>query len=70
MIVLEITKVMSLSKWKIIRTLQRRGLKIRFKNLRKLWATFMTKWLNPAEIDFLQGGVSAGVFMRHYFNQP
>ena len=28
----------------------------------------MTKYLNPAEIDFLQGRVSASVFMRNYFN--
>jgi len=67
-IVLEITKSMSLSKWKIIRTLQRRGLKIRFKNLRKLWATFMTKYLTPAEIDFLQGRATASIFMKHYFS--
>jgi hypothetical protein len=28
----------------------------------------MTRWLNPAEIDFLQGRVSGTVFMRNYFN--
>jgi hypothetical protein len=28
----------------------------------------MTRWLNPAEIDFLQGRVSASVFMWNYFN--
>jgi len=28
----------------------------------------MTRFLNPAEIDFLQGRVSASVFMRNYFN--
>ena len=48
--------------------IQRRGLRMRFGDLREYWATFMTKWLNPAEIDFLQGRVSASVFMRHYFN--
>ena len=28
----------------------------------------MTKFLNPAEIDFLQGRIGASVFMRNYFN--
>jgi hypothetical protein len=31
-------------------------------------ARFMTKFLNPAEIDFLQGRVSASVFIKNYFN--
>lgn len=40
----------------------------RFGDVREYFATFMTRWLNPAEIDFLQGRVSASVFMRNYFN--
>ncbi|MDH5459542.1 MAG: hypothetical protein OEY95_06335 [Candidatus Bathyarchaeota archaeon] len=28
----------------------------------------MAKWLSQPEIDFLQGRVSASVFMRNYFN--
>jgi len=43
-------------------------LKSRFGDIREYWATFMTKFLNPAEIDYLQGRVSASVFMRNYFN--
>ncbi|MEM3597169.1 MAG: integrase [Candidatus Bathyarchaeia archaeon] len=43
-------------------------LKMRFGDLREYYATFMTKWLNPAEIDFLQGRISGSVFMRNYFN--
>ena len=35
---------------------------------RAYFATHMTKWLNASEIDFLQGRVSASVFMKHYFN--
>jgi len=27
-----------------------------------------TRYINPAEIDFLQGRVSGSVFMRNYFN--
>jgi len=45
-----------------------RELKSRFSDIREYWATFMTKYLNLAEIDFLQGRVSASVFMRNYFN--
>jgi intergrase/recombinase len=41
---------------------------MRFGDLREYYATVMTKWLTPAEIDFLQGRVSGSVFMRHYFN--
>lgn len=43
-------------------------LKSRFGDIREYYATFMTKFLNPAEIDFLQGRISASVFMRNYFN--
>jgi len=43
-------------------------LKSRFPELREYFATVMTKWLNPAEIDFLQGRISGSVFMRNYFN--
>jgi intergrase/recombinase len=44
------------------------GLKMRFSDVREYFATYMTKHLNPAEIDFLQGRVSGSVFMRNYFN--
>jgi intergrase/recombinase len=48
--------------------LKRNGFKSRFGDIREYYATFMTRFLNPAEIDFLQGRVSASVFMRNYFN--
>jgi intergrase/recombinase len=43
-------------------------LKSRFGDIREYYATHMTRWLNPAEIDFLQGRISSSVFMRNYFN--
>jgi intergrase/recombinase len=43
-------------------------LKARFSDIREYFASVMTRWLNPAEIDFLQGRVSGSVFMRNYFN--
>jgi hypothetical protein len=42
--------------------------KLAFSDIREMQATLLTKRLNPAEIDFLQGRVSGSVFMRHYFN--
>ena len=48
--------------------IKRKGLKVRFSDIREYWATFMTKWLRQPEIDFLHGRVSASVFMRNYFN--
>jgi intergrase/recombinase len=48
--------------------IRRSRFKSRFRDVREYYATFMTKFLNPAEIDFLQGRVSTTVFMRNYFN--
>jgi intergrase/recombinase len=48
--------------------LKHEGLKSRFSDVREYFATSMTKWLSQPEIDFLQGRVSASVFMRNYFN--
>jgi len=42
--------------------------KRRFSDIRELHATILTKYLTQPEIDFLQGRVSANVFMRNYFN--
>ena len=47
---------------------QRRGLQLRFADIREAHATFMTKFLKKEEIDFLHGRVTSGVFMQHYFN--
>jgi len=37
----------------IRKRLQRRRIPLRFGNLREYWATLMTRYLTPAEIDFL-----------------
>ena len=52
----------------IRRRMQRRKLKLCFPDLRELWASRGVKYLGQPEIDFLQGRVSATVFMRNYFN--
>jgi len=52
----------------ITKRLKRRGFKMRFSDLRELWASFMVKHLAQPEIDFLQGRISASVFMLNYFN--
>ena len=48
--------------------IQKKGLKLRFGDVREAHASFMTKFLRPEEIDFLHGRVSANVFMRNYYN--
>ena len=45
-----------------------KGLKQRFSDIREMHASFMTKYLQQAEIDFLHGRVSASVFQQNYFN--
>jgi len=48
--------------------LRRRSIPARMSDLREYYASFMTKFLRESEIDFLQGRISASVFMRNYFN--
>jgi len=52
----------------INKPIQRSGFKLRFSDVREYFATYMTKCLTRPDIDFLQGRVSANVFMRNYFN--
>ena len=47
---------------------RKKGLKVRFADIRETHATFMTKYLKDNEIDFLHGRVASNVFMRNYFN--
>lgn len=64
----EISKQEKLTEAQINNWIKRNGFKSRFSDIREYYATFMTKWLAQPEIDFLQGRVSANVFMRNYFN--
>jgi intergrase/recombinase len=52
----------------IERRIRRRKLKLCFSDLRELWASRAVRHLSQPEIDFLQGRVSASVFMQNYFN--
>jgi len=52
----------------INKRVKRNGFKLRFSDIREYWATSTTKRLRQPEIDFLQGRVSANVFMKNYFN--
>jgi intergrase/recombinase len=47
---------------------QRDGRPMKFSDVREAHATFMTKYLREAEIDFLHGRCASSVFMRNYFN--
>jgi len=53
---------------KINYRLEKIKLPIRLKEIRKLWASYMTKFLSEPEINLIQGRVSKNVFMQHYFN--
>jgi len=53
---------------RVQKRIQKRGLQLRFGDVREAWNTFLTKYLKDSEIDFLQGRVSTSVFMRNYFN--
>ena len=57
-----------LTLYQIDNWIKRVGFKSRFSDVREYYATYMTKHLAQPEIDFLQGRVSANVFMRNYFN--
>ena len=52
----------------IKKRLQRRGMRSRFAEILEYYATYSTKHLRQAEIDFCQGRMSATVFARNYFN--
>ena len=52
----------------IKKQLQRKHFTLRFGDVREAFATYMTKYLKVAEIDFLQGRVSSSIFMQNYFN--
>ena len=56
------------SKFMVQKLIQNRGLTVRFGDVREAWATYMTQFLRREEIDFLQGRVSANIFMQHYYN--
>lgn len=63
-----LSKQHKISQHQILHWIKRKDLPLRFSNIREYFATYMTKHLNQPEIDFLQGRVSANVFMRNYFN--
>ena len=47
---------------------KRKAGSLKFGDIRELHGSLATKFLNPAEIDFLHGRIAATVFMRNYFN--
>jgi len=63
-----VTKSPKITVKKITYKLEKAGLKIKLKHIRKLWASYMTKHLTEPEINMIQGRVGKSVFMQHYFN--
>ena len=56
------------SRYAVEERIRKKGLPLRFTDIRELTATFLIKHLRREEIDFIQGRVSSNVFMEHYFN--
>jgi intergrase/recombinase len=52
----------------VSKALRKAGVKPRFADIRENHGSFMTKFLNETEINFLHGRVANGVFMQHYYN--
>jgi intergrase/recombinase len=52
----------------IRKRVQKKGLPLRFSDIREAHGTLLTKYLKDAEVDFLEGRVANSVFMRNYFN--
>jgi intergrase/recombinase len=50
------------------KSVSRKGLKVRFGDIREAHGTYMTKYLKESEISFLQGRVTSSIFMANYFN--
>ena len=44
------------------------GFRLRFSDIREAHGTFMTKYLNESEINFIHGRVTISIFMANYFN--
>jgi intergrase/recombinase len=45
-----------------------KGFKQRFADVREAHGSFVTKYLQPSEIDFLHGRIGVSVFQQNYFN--
>ena len=66
----QITKSKPVSYSAIRKSLERKGFKLRVKELRSFYASFMVRHnLISEEVDLLQGRVSKSVFVRHYLKE-
>jgi intergrase/recombinase len=52
----------------VSKSLKKAGVKPRFADIRENHGSYMLRFLNENEINFLHGRVTNGVFMQHYFN--
>lgn len=57
-----------LNKHGICTAIQRRGLPLRFGDIRELHNSVMSKHLSEAEVNFLAGRIGGSVFLSNYFN--
>jgi len=64
----KIAEGQTLNKHGIQTAVKRRGLPLRFGDIRELHGTLLSRYLSESEIDFLHGRISGSVFMTNYFN--
>ncbi len=67
-IVTAITKSKPINLYTIYDRFEAAKMSIKLKEIRKLWASYMTKFLSEPEINLIQGRVNKSVFMQNYFN--
>ncbi|MEM0058658.1 MAG: hypothetical protein QXG09_07325 [Candidatus Bathyarchaeia archaeon] len=68
-LVMEICKAQPFQTRGVIqKRVERKGLAVRFSDVREAHNTVLTRYLSQPEIDFLAGRISANVFMANYFN--
>jgi len=67
-LVQKIAENRKLNKYSIQTAIKRRGLTLRFGDIREVHGTLLSRHLSESEINFLHGRISGSVFMTNYFN--
>ena len=67
-LVMRVAESKPITIYKVNDRLEAAKLPIKLKEIRKLWASYMTRFLSKPEIDLIQGRVGKDVFMQNYFN--
>ena len=63
-----ITEEFELTRYGVQTAIKRRGLPLRFGDIREVHGTLLSRYLSESEVNFLHGRISGSVFMTNYFN--